>query len=111
MPLHQIITQINSYLCDIITKIITMDNSKREKVTLDEATEHTICQKALIMYKILEGYRRYYDMQSNRAFAMNELTYEEAEKLSALLHDYMGIEYETEELLWNTDDCVNAAIE
>lgn len=88
-----------------------MKNSKREKVTLNEATEHMICQRALIMYKILEGYSRYCDMISNRAFALNELTYQEAEKLSELLHEFMGIDYTTEELLWNKDECANAAIE
>lgn len=88
-----------------------MNNSKREKVTLDEATEHMICQKALIMYKILEGYSRYCDMLSNRTFALNKLTYQEAEKLSELLHDFMGIEYTTDELLWDEDECTNAAIE
>lgn len=90
---------------------LTMENSKREKVTLDEATEHTICEKALVMYKLLEGYSRYFDMLSNRTFALNQLTYQEAEELSELLHDFMGIDYPTEDLLWNTDECSNAAIE
>lgn len=86
-------------------------NKKRPEITLLEAVKKSICKRALFMYILLDGYRAYHDMESERHLSMTNISYEDAEKLSDSLHKIMNLDCETNDFLYDKEEHLNGSIE
>lgn len=63
------------------------------------------------MYILLDGYRAYHDMESERHLSMTNISYEDAEKLSDSLHKIMNLDCETNDFLYDKEEHLNGSIE